>query len=209
MRRSAAMLPIIAVAMILVSATTIGDARPAGATPYGIEPSGPGYVPDSIDHWYCFDGSISAGVEANRFYNGMDYLDTATTMWDVASSYCGTATDVVFRYQNPIAEAPGARGFAPCRVRFGFLNAYCDRGDVIVSNGQVFIENGGFGGDPATLDLNLHKTVRHEIGHTAGLGHSGGVHALESGPVPYNWGYLAYLVHDICHINNRFGGPPC
>mgnify|MGYP001302668969 CR=1 FL=1 len=183
--------------------------QPASGTPFGVDPGGPGYLPDSQDHWFCFDGSSPTGTEANRFYSGMEYLDSSTLMYDVASSYCGSATDVIFRYQSPLAEAPGARGYAPCRVRTGYANLFCEQGDVIVDVPQIWLDAGGWSGDPNTFELNIHKTVRHEIGHTAGLGHSSGVHALESGHVPYNWGYLAYLAHDICHINTLYGGSAC
>ena len=112
----------------------------------------------------------------------MNYLDTTTDMWDVQTgnngSTCATSTDVVFIYQSPIQwpGGAGARGEAPC---YRWLSgATCDQV-------WLFLDVGAISSDTSqhfniqspdhqpNYEVNLIKTIRHEIGHSAALAHSG------------------------------------
>lgn len=192
------------VAMVAV----VGMSAAAEAGPYGAEPGGPGYIPDSVDHWFCFGGEIPAD-QRPRHRSAMAYLDDATVMYDVETSTCGSATDVIFRQEHPI---PGpfppnwvVFGYAPCINQGGAFGVVCEQGQVWIDPTAIFLAIGGFSAPPHLYDYQLHFNLRHESGHSAGMGHSSGIHALASGVPPYDWGYLAYLPVDICRVNDRFG----
>jgi hypothetical protein len=60
--------------------------------------------------------------------------------------------------------------------------------------------------------VNLVKTYHNEAGHSAGVGHSSGVHMMESGHVPANWAYwqmasARFLPHQQLHSWRRFMHP--
>ena len=58
-------------------------------------------------------------------------------------------------------------------------------------------------------DLNIHKTIRHELGHTVGFDHTypydWTTHstwgAMVSGWVPTSLNYLAWMQHQVDHLN--------
>jgi hypothetical protein len=131
-------------------------------------------------------------------------------MYKVYTPTCGTATDIVYFEVTPI-PIPGqgnARGLTTCNSYTGPFGLLCDQFWVQVDPVEVFIENGGFSGSSSQLNTNLHKTIRHETGHTAGLGHSTGIDAMVSGPVPDTFSYVLYSGHDVCHINHQIAGAP-
>ena len=136
-----------------------------------------------------------------------DSLDTAgqqTDVYDVPTN-CNNYTDVWF---EEVDLPTGYRGYAPCVVPIGF--GLCDRVNVQVDAGEIFVQNGGFSGNSTQLMVNLVKTYHHEAGHSAGVGHSSGVHMMQSGHVPADWAYWQMLPHDSCHINSYIpGGASC
>ena len=167
------------------------------ATPYGWAPGGPNMLPDSTGHSFCYY-NIPAGTDRARMVDAMEYLDSATNMYDVYTASCFTSTDVVFVYQTPI-PIPGignARGFTDCR---SFVNNFfCDQARVSIDIWQIGLE----ATDPTNHEMNIGKTVRHEVGHTVGLSHHPpGTDAMSSGAVPSNWSFFWYTAHDIIHIN--------
>ncbi len=164
------------------------------ATPYGWQPGAPDLLPDDYSHSMCFF-NVPTGNDQSRWLAAMAYLDDATSMTDLAQS-CLTTTDIVAVYQTPIAPFPGSRGVTQCTT---WINTFvCGQMRVTVDIWQIGLE----ATDPTNHDLNIHKTVRHEIGHTTGLSHHiGGADAMISGAVATNWSFLAYTAHDIHHIN--------
>jgi len=175
----------------------------AGASPYGNEPGAPGYVPDSSDHWFCFDASVPSQY---RFYYqwAMDNLDIQSApIYDVESGSCGWATDVKMIQASLSWVGSGVIGYAPCVTRAWNNNMICEAGEVWNDAALIFANNGGFGGSQSLLDHRLHHNVRHEVGHTAGMAHynTGGPHAVYSGLSTGAAGYHAYRGHDICHLN--------
>ncbi len=193
-------------ALVIVATSLLVGSLPTSASPYGADFGGPGYYPDSTDHWYCFDSSVPA-VNRARYDSAMVNVDIQTVMYDVATGSCGYSTDVKYYEANPIPFVdPATRGWAPCH--HVVIYALCDQVLAFVNPAQIWIQNGGFGGDALQFEVNYQKTIRHETGHSIGLGHSSGVHALASGPVPINYGYLFYTAHDACHVN-AFLGAAC
>lgn len=191
----------IVLAFAAIGFLLIGIAAPVSSTPYGWDPGAPQVLPDSTDHWFCFDSNVNAG-ERQRFRDAMQYLDSATAMYDVETGTCGSATDIIYRYSTPIPGFPGARGYDQCTVHTGYLGLLCDQNVVWVDYLQVLSESDG----THPFEINLHKTIRHETGHTAGLSHHDtAVDAMRSGPIPFDWGYFSYSTHDICHIQTFFG----
>jgi Peptidase M66 len=194
--------PIGLLALVLVATALVVGSLPTGASPYGADPGGVGYYPDSTDHWYCFDSSVP-GANRARYDSAMANVDAQTVMYDVVAGSCGYSTDVKYYEANPIPFVdPNTRGWAPCHHTV--IYAFCDQVLVFVNPAQIWIENGGFGGDATQFEVNYHKTIRHETGHSIGLGHWNGVHAMESGHVPINYGYIFYNAHDVCHVNTFF-----
>jgi hypothetical protein len=198
-----------AVVFFIACLVVLVPAGPASAGPYGAEPGGPGYIPDSTDHWFCF-GSEIPGDQRFRHRDAMAYLDNATVMYDVESGACGSLTDVIFRQATPI-PVPGippnvtVLGWAPCTNQGGAFGVVCEQGQVWIDPTAIFLAIGGFGAPVGMYDFQLAFNLRHESGHSAGMGHSGGVHALAQGVPPFNLGYLAYLPVDVCRVSNRFG----
>ncbi|MBV6507411.1 MAG: hypothetical protein JJLCMIEE_00456 [Acidimicrobiales bacterium] len=201
--------------MILAAVAVLaGSVGTAGAEDdYGVQPGGPGYMPDSSDHWYCF--AYVASGSRQRYHDAMAYLDYGTVMTDHYSSTCGPSTDVWSYEISPIPNAPVEypRGYAPCMVRTGLFGWFCEAGNLEIDPVVIWLETLAAGGGAWDLELNLNKTIRHETGHTAGLAHfelgSRPNSAMASGHVPLNFAFLAYSPHEVCHIYNRFGGPPC
>ena len=154
----------------------------------------------------------------------MDYLDLSTVMSAVegvtgtGASYCGYSTDIYFYEFNGLLDANGygnPRGSSVCIVWANRNGQICDRAEVDIFPSVIFVANGGFNGSSAQFDLNLHKTIRHEVGHTVGLDHYAQnpptvpASAMVSGAVPYDFSYTKYIGHEICHINKYFGGAAC
>jgi hypothetical protein len=189
---------------------------PADATPYGRHPGGPGYWPDSTDHWYCYDpgGNVPAG-DYPIYQNALQYLDSTTSMYDVYTGTCGTATDVRISNVHPIPGCGGCLGMAPCIAWTGYLNLACDQAMEYVDATNIFLTNDGWNGDPSVYNFNLMYNARHELGHTAGMGHSGNTlilnHVMAQGFYTdhWNWSRWSFRSEDTCHVNNLFGGPAC
>ncbi|MBV6508020.1 MAG: hypothetical protein JJLCMIEE_01079 [Acidimicrobiales bacterium] len=201
-----------AIVILAAVAVLAGSVGTAGAEDdYGVQPGGPGYMPDSSDHWYCFAYAPSASRQ--RYHDAMAYLDYGTVMSDHYSSTCASSTDVWVYEISPIPGAYGYRGWAPCVDTTGLLGWFCEAGNLFVDPVVIWLQALAAGGGPLDLELNLNKTIRHETGHTAGLAHftlgTRPNSAMARLHVPFNFAFLAYSPHEVCHIYNRFGGPPC
>lgn len=198
----------------LTLALSIAVAPPAAADWYQYGYTGgsdPIRFPDGNDHWYCknyFD-QHHEWIDA-----AMSQLDSQTDMYDVGSSSCSSSTDVVWvkTELNGIfgGEAVGA---AECvaHVTWGV----CDQYWLMIDQPQHFFAaytNGG--SDPGNwYSVNLQQTMRHELGHTAGLHHlsaSGGLNptvgAMISAWIPNGtsgwWAYFIYAPFQVGFIND-------
>lgn len=181
---------------------------PASADPYGYP--NPGYIYDSTDQYYCFDGTVAFG-NIPEIQNAMEYLDDSTSVYDVYSPACGTSTDQVWIEQN--LEGSYVFGYSPC-ARYKPL-AVCDQAWVIYSPPDHYEAAYACGGNVA-YQGNLIVTMRHELGHTVGLSHAATVGTL-CGPVNgyavdamvSDWivgntfAFLDYNSHHVDHINCR------
>lgn len=177
----------------------------ASATPYGWDSGAPQILPDSTDHWFCFDSNVNSS-ERGRFRDAMEYLDSASLMYDVETGTCGTSTDIIYQYATPIPAAPGARGYDSCELRTGYLNLQCDRNPIYIDYSQILSESDA----SHPFETNIHKTIRHETGHSVGFSHhSTYVDAMRSGPVVFDWGYYSYSLHDICDHLHPYFNTPC
>lgn len=138
-------------------------------------------------------------------HDTMDYIDNFTNLYENFASTCGTLTDTVYRYANPIPEAENAFGYGPCVDYTGYLNLFCERAQVWINNILIWEYGGGFNGDPDVITFNIEYNIRHETGHNMGFGHpysSTVVQAMQRGfQDPPNLFYLAYITHDRDHLN--------
>lgn len=189
--------------LLLAAIAQVGllhGAQSVAADDYGYNGNDGIRFADSADHWYCFTSSVPAGTERNRITGSMQFLDDVTDMYDVAASGCGASTDVAWFHQTPIPEVPGARGMALCVTHSAW--GVCDQFWAKVDGVQIFSEANG----AANFDVNMAKTIRHELGHTTGLRHgsSTSLRAMVSGPVPTDLYYTTYSAHHIGHINAYF-----
>jgi len=185
----------------------------AGATPHGGGPGGPGYWPDSADHWFCFESNVPS-ADYPIYQDAFQYLDNVTSMYDSQSSYCGSLTDVIISNTHPIPGCSNCLGMAPCIAKTGFLNLACEQGMEYVDTTNIWIASGGFSGDINVYWFNVIYNARHELGHTAGMGHSTNspsVHVMAQGfYTDYgNWARWGFRSEDTCHVNEFFGGPAC
>jgi hypothetical protein len=181
--------------------TFFGATTTATADPFGVEPGAPGYVSDGADHWFCFSATIPDQVPYN---DAMENLDWSTDMYDVPTPSCGPATDIVF-WRNDSLSYGGflVRGEALCTTWLIF--AFCDQFAVTINYAAIQADTIAAGGDLLNLVINLHKTIRHEIGHTPGLSHDPAVvDAMRSGWVPSDWAFLGYNQHHIDHVNGFY-----
>jgi hypothetical protein len=214
-----------AAVVISVIVAAIGIAVPpqASADPFGYP--NPGQIADGADHWFCHTPSI-AGDET-RIADAMTILDAQTDMYDAfAGSTCGTSTDVVWVRDDGLTDAifggsgsVSLRGATLC-VRWATWGV-CDQAWVIYNRLEMFYNtvNNTSGADVGpNYDVNVRKTLGHELGHTAGLSHNNGADAAPCGsPLPgpadpmrsswvvtntvFHW----YNAHHIdCHINPTY-----
>lgn len=183
----------------ILGALLVSD--PAAADPFGGQPGGPPYRADGADHWYCFYNIT--GSERDPYNAAMEYLDSATDMYDVFTPTCGTSTDVMF-LNNPNLD-PGVAGLTLCVAPLAA--PVCD-GFWIATDSQEYFWYLGPGSAP--FDVHVGQNIRHEVGHSVGLSHSDTTYsAMRSGVLPdlggYNfvWGlYEAHHIND--HINPTY-----
>jgi len=188
---------------VVVLAVGVPGLNPAGADPYGGETGGYPYVADSADHWYCFYTNIT-GSDQDRYKDAMAYLDTATDMYDVLTSMCGSSTDIMY-LENPNLGA-GVAGIAVCVRLVVGSTTMCDA-YWVATNLAIIPDFVGPGDAPVAVHET--KTIRHETGHTTGLTHNTTTYsAMRSGVLPdlgiYNFVWALHETHHIDHINTQF-----
>ncbi len=166
----------------------------AAASPFPLR------LADSLTHDFCFDASVPASpsVERQRMRDALSYLDDATDFSDLdGGTSCTSTRDVVFFYQSVILNDPNVRGYAPC---WTWINSWvCGQAWVIVSPVAISAQSYGYG--QLNYEINMVKTIRHEVGHTVGLFHDYADDCMISGRVPDDFKYMVYNSHNIAHIN--------
>lgn len=205
--------PVAAVLAVAVAVTAIAVAtEKVSADAYGYP--NPGYVHDSLDHWYCFDSTFVN----NRAYvnDAMGYLDATTNLYDVYTPTCGTSTDAVWIN----VDLGGPLGYTPCVRWVNQATHVCDQFWVIIDEAAHWDAVAYCGGDANQLVGNYVISVRHELGHTAGLSHfapygaiCGDVNPLANDAMVSDWvtgnpwPYVVYSTHHIGHVNCKCGNP--
>ena len=186
---------LLAVSLVLVSA--LGSSGSAEATGgYGYDGSGAYWYPDNANLSYCIQPSIPADSHY-RVHDGMQYVDSSTSMYDTYSATCWNDTDAWLQYSS----AQGNWGLATCQYTPGY--GVCDRWIVEINESAILVWS-----HPGKEDFNITHIVRHEIGHTTGQRHPAGVSAMvsEINQTP-NSAYYLYLSHErTCHINRFVTG---
>lgn len=208
---------IVAIWSAMTSVALLG--MPTMADEYVVPtPPAPGFFTDSKDVWYCIHPDITSS-QADHIHLAMQYMDSATNLYDISSGSCGTSTDIWFFTSSAPGGMAGARGHAGCAAPLGF--GVCDVAWISYSPGQIFLEST----DSFNYLANLSKTLRHEVGHVLGLRHSNGggnmgqcmsqsppcsqgdansYQAMKSGWVETHIRWVEYNPHHIHHVNVLF-----
>lgn len=182
-----------------------GGTQPASADPFGYP--NPGYVADGADHWYCYTSAFDS-TNRSRAAASMAYLDDTTDMYDVyAGATCGTSTDVVWIRDDAHADPYGdpVRGANYC-VAWTYFSV-CDQYWTVINQLQIYFETLTYApGDVGpNFEVNMVKTIRHELGHSAGLSHSPTApDAMRSGWVDTNLVWCTYSQHHVGHVDSAY-----
>lgn len=165
-----------AAAVIVVTIATASLGIPAAAdTPYSYGYTGgsdPIRQPDSRDHWHCKD---NFDTHRDWLDSAMSQLANQTVMSRSDASTCGSATDVVWVKTVLNALSNGASvGRTTCvsHVAWGV----CDQFWIQIDQPKHFQLSASLGSSDPTgwYTINLQATMRHELGHSAGLHHYDG-----------------------------------
>ena len=191
-------------AVIAVSAASVSASAGAGPTDYGYTGgSDPVRAPDSTDHWHCKD---EFGIHHSYLNSAMQQLDDQTVMDRYDAGSCGSATDVVW-VKTVLGGIDGgateAKTVCVSHVSWGV----CDQHWVLIDQPSIYARAFTDGSsDPGHwYAVNIQKTMRHELGHTAGLHHSTGslnstYQVMNTADVPNsNSSWLTYLAYAGLH----------
>lgn len=161
-RRTIAMVCVAAVALATVTAP------PAPVRADGFGP--PIHYADGPDHWYCFSQGTTDPTHRSYATSAMGYLDARTHLYDVyAGASCGSATDVVWVQTDLDQFGDGVFGYAPCASELS--STVCDQRWAMFDYVELFERTVACGNSGEDFVASVHKTVRHELGHSLGLRH--------------------------------------
>lgn len=158
-----------------------------------------------------------------RFERAMNYLAGRTVM-NPNKEVCRDTgpgehdTDVRFIYREVIGGNSDIRGRTSCTKWENSAQRICESALVEISIHAIFAQ--ATSGE--NYQVNFAKTIRHEIGHTVGMRHTGTPNAcgvgstpcisgwprsyrsMRSGPVITDDWYWGYADHHVWHVNNHY-----
>lgn len=153
--------------LLFVSSAALGSGSASADTFPGTR------LADNAQHTFCFGATAAVpAADRPRYDQARTYLDVSTDLWDTVVG-CNGATDVV--YSQP--DLPGT-----VRGRWTCLNVSstnrCLHSTVQVDAVEIFLQTFAFypsGGQPFAdnYSINVHKTIRHEVGHSIGTNNDG------------------------------------
>lgn len=153
----------------------LGIVLPSPLAAHGLLNTDERWRPDSWTREYCF-GNVPA-ADAGLYHSAMASLDSTTSM-TVVGTGCTATTDIAW-FQQDIAEA-GVRGVSWCVdgslvvAQWTPLVRRCGQFWSVVDVPEIAAQSvaANLGADTLpNIATNWHKTIRHELGHTAGLNH--------------------------------------
>lgn len=168
--------------------------------------SDPIRAPDSRDHWHC---KTHYPIEHQLLNSAMTQLDAQTVLSRNDSSSCGSSTDVVW-VKTALCGIRncGAYGKTIC-VSHAYWGV-CDQFWVLIDQPLHYVQaltRPDAASNPGHwYSVNIQLTMRHELGHSAGLHHyTGPLHpyygTMNSATVPNSVpGYLYYLLWGPIHM---------
>lgn len=210
-RRSVVGRAVVAAVVVTAWLLPAAAASSEGPTSYGYTGGvDPVRAPDSRDHWHCKD---NFDVNQDWLDSAMTQLDSQTVMSRHDAASCGSATDVVWVKTALNGLSGGAStGRATCvsHVAWGV----CEQFWVQIDQPKHFVLAASEGGSNPSgwYSVNLQATMRHELGHTAGLHHYDGeldsaYGAMNSSWIPNGYSYtfqcLAYAGFQVTLINDH------
>lgn len=176
--------------MLLIVATLF--ACPASAASVTDAPF-VGPYPDNKEHTYFISSKLST-TQADAATWSMNYLDTATDMYDTKMTTKTSNTDVVFWAGTYAGDYAKTYAWKVCVALVSEKSDKCQQATVTINN---------------YLPHSNYKSVLcHEVGHTLGFGHAGGANkdtttanktCLRDTP-----DVTKYATADISKINKRF-----
>jgi hypothetical protein len=189
---------------LLVAALLVGAvARPAAAdSPYDYGYTGgsdPVRTPDNRNHAYCQD---HFDLHEDWQDAAMGQLDAQTVMSDDLQGSCTSATDVVW-IKTALDGIDGGESIAKTTCATHVSWGVCDQAWVQIDQPQHYVLSATYGGGNPSgwYSLNLQVTMRHELGHTAGLHHWTGALSSTFGAMNIAFvpngtsGWLTYLAY--------------
>lgn len=186
-RRGFAHLVVLTTLMMIVSVIGVS---PASADPYGTGGSDTGWLPDGLQHTYCWGASFTQSAFRSAANGRMNNLANQTVMNVLRHTSCGSTTDVRFELISGTTEP---RGRYLCLNRIGNV---CTRARVQLNTTHL------------TNTVNRLKTTCHEIGHSVGMTHGGTSDCMRNGAVTTST--QTYNSHHVNHVNSYFQGcGPC
>lgn len=207
-RRGTGTLGVLVVAVSLVAATSAVESSPYDWGYTGGSDST--RAPDSRDHWHC---KTNFGLHHDWLNSAVEQLDAQTVMDRYDASSCGSSTDVVW-VQTELNGIDGGEYIAQTLCATHVAWGVCDQFWSLIDQPWHYAAAFTYGGsDPSGwYSRNLQKTMRHQVGRTAGLhpwdgGLSSTFGAMNEATIPNgtpSWlTYLAFTSFQVGLVNGN------